>query len=239
MERPFSLKLFLFIIIIFSWPFQIAYFFLGKDYRPILLGSMVMVAVASYICGRFVFKDGFKNAGWHWGRLKHYLWALGLALFLLLFPSALEQLVGWYSPASKANLGTMLPTFSISFLIAIVPAFSEEFGWRGYLLPRLLNRYKYRKALLLHGLVTWIWLLPFILVMAFDAGENPWVSVPIVLAVSLIPTILHAIVFAYIWSRTPSLAVSTFYHVSFDEVRDTLEGTIGLGFLVKTRRCWC
>lgn len=65
MERPFSLKLFLFIVILLSWPFQIAYFFLGKEYRPILLVSMVMVAVATYICGRFIFKDGFKGAGWY------------------------------------------------------------------------------------------------------------------------------------------------------------------------------
>ncbi len=228
-KRPFSLRLLLLIVILLSWPFQIAYFFLGVAYRPILLLSMVMVAIATYICGRFIFKDGFKEAGWNWGRPKHYLWVLGLAIFLWLFPSIVEQLVGWYSPASKANLGTLISTFSISFLITIIPAFSEEFGWRGYLLPRLLKRYSHRKALLTHGLITWIWHLPFIFTMGFDGGENPWVSVPLVLAASFIPTILHAVVFAFIWSRTASLAVSTFYHISFDEVRDTLEGTIGLG----------
>ncbi|MDQ1255147.1 MAG: protease family protein, partial [Euryarchaeota archaeon] len=31
------------------------------------------------------------------------------------------------------------------------------------------------------------------------------------------------------WSSTQSLAVSTVYHAAFDEVRDTLEGTVGLG----------
>ena len=40
---------------------------------------------------------------------------------------------------------------------------------------------------------------------------------------------MHAIVFAYIWSSTQSLAVSTVYHAAFDEVRDTLEGSVGLG----------
>lgn len=229
--RPFSLWLFLGIVILLSWPFQIAYFFLGKEYRPILLVSMAMVAVATYICGRFVFKDGFKDAGWSWGKPEHYLHVFGLALFLWLLPSVVEQLAGWYSPSGDINLATMLSSFAFSFIVTIIPAFGEEFGWRGYLLPRLLQRYSYRKALLVHGLVTWVWHLPFVFVMGVEAGENPWVSVPMVLAISFIPTILHAVVFAYIWSRTASLAVSVFYHVCFDEVRDTLRDGIGLGAL--------
>ena len=58
---------------------------------------------------------------------------------------------------------------------------------------------------------------------------NPLVSVPLVMLVSLIPTIMHAVVFAYIWSSTQSLTVATVYHAAFDEVRDTIEGTVGLG----------
>ena len=42
---------------------------------------------------------------------------------------------------------------------------------------------------------------------------------------------MHAVVFAFIWSRTASLAVATMYHVFFDEVRDTLQDTVGLGIL--------
>ncbi len=227
-SRPFSLGWYVFIVVVFSWPFQIAYIFLGEEYKPILLVSMVMVAVATYICGKWVFKDGFANAGWHLGKPKHYLYVLLFASFLWYFPSLIEREFGWYS-AEKTNFDALVSTFSISFFITIIPAFGEEFGWRGYLLPRLLIKYNYRQALLIHGLITWIWHLPFIWVMGIEAGNNPYVSIPFVMAVSLIPTIMHAIVFAYIWSRTGSLAVSTIYHVFFDEVRDTLENTIGLG----------
>ncbi|KKN01460.1 hypothetical protein LCGC14_1127510 [marine sediment metagenome] len=224
------LRLYLFIVILLSWPFQIAYIFLGENYRPILLLSMIMVAVATFICGKWIFKDRFQNAGWGWGKPKHYFYVLILALFLWLFPSLIERSAGWYL-AKETTMATIAITFSTSFLITIIPAFSEEFGWRGYLLPRLLKKYKYRKALLVHGLITWVWHLPFVFAMGFDVGNNPWVDVPLVLAVSFIPTILHAVVFAYIWSRTASLAVSTFYCVCFDEVRDTLENTLGLGGL--------
>ena len=230
MKRPFSIRIYLVIVMLLSWPVQISYFFLGDTYKPILLISMVMVAIGTYICGKYLFKDGFVNAGWSMGRPKHYVYVFGLALFLWLLPSAIERLVGWYS-TRETNLTTLATTFSYSLVITIIPAFSEEFGWRGYLLPRLLKRYPYRRALLLHGLITWIWHLPFVCSMGFEAGDNPWVSIPVVLVASFIPTIMHAVVFAYIWSRTASLAVSTMYHVCFDEVRDTLENTIGLGTL--------
>jgi membrane protease YdiL (CAAX protease family) len=54
-----------------------------------------------------------------------------------------------------------------------------------------------------------------------------------VLAVSLIPTVLHAVVFAYLWSISGSLLVATVYHSAFDEVRDTLQEAVGFGTLAE------
>lgn len=226
--RSFSLSLFLVVVILLSWPFQIAYPFLGEEYKPLLLVSMIMVAVGTYICGKWIFKDGFTNAGWSWGKPKYYLYVFLLALFLWLFPSVIERSLGWYV-TDEVGFSTLFSSFFISFIITIIPAFSEEFTWRGYLLPRLMRKYHERKALLIHGLITWVWHLPFVVVIGWEVGGNPWVSVPLVLAVSFIPTIMHAVVFAFIWMRTGSLAVSTIYHVSFDEVRDTLGEEVGLG----------
>jgi membrane protease YdiL (CAAX protease family) len=109
----------------------------------------------------------------------------------------------------------------------------EEFSWRGCLLARLLARYSSRRAQILHGFITWFWHLLFVVVIGLQLGGNPIVSVPLALTVSLIPTVMHAVVFAYIWSTTQSLAVATVYHSAFDEVRDTLEGTIGFGPLTE------
>lgn len=227
--RPFSLKVYFLIIIALSWPFQIAYPFLGEAFRPLLLLSMIMVAVSTYIAGKFVFRDGFENAGWQWGKPRHYLYAFGLALFLWAFPRVVEQLLGIYEAPQEVSTTTILAEFLLSFTITLIPAFSEEFGWRGYLLPRLFARYSTRYALLLHGFITWVWHLPVIVVMGTQVGGNPLISVPFVMLVSLVPTIMHAVVFAYIWSSTQSLAVATVYHTAFDEVRDTLEGSVGLG----------
>ncbi len=230
MKKQFSIKVYFLVVILLSWPFQIAYFFLGDKYKWLLLISMIMVGVSTFICGKYIFKDGFKNAGWNWGKPKHYVSVFALALFLWFLPSIIERYVGFYVAASDNELKTIISGFLFSAAITIIPAFGEEFGWRGYLLPRLLVAYKYRKALLIHGFITWIWHLPFLIIIGLETGNNIW-FVPIVLIVSFIPAIMHAVVFAYIWSRTASLAVVTLYHVFFDEVRDTLQDTVGLGAL--------
>lgn len=229
--KPFSLKIYLLIVIAISWPFQIAYPLLGESYRYLLLISMCMVAVATYSADRFIFKDGFHNAGWNWGKPKYYAYALALALFLWALPSVVEQAFGIFQPLGSFSPAHIAATFLSSFLITLIPAFSEEFGWRGYLLPRLASLYSTRKALLIHGLITWVWHLPVVVVMGLQMGGNPLVSIPLVMVVSLIPTTLHAVVFAYLWNISASLAVVTLYHVLFDEIRDTLQSTVGLGFL--------
>jgi membrane protease YdiL (CAAX protease family) len=190
-----------------------------------------MVAVATYVSGRYIFKDGFAQAGWKWGKPVHYLYALFLALFLWVLPSLLEQTIGMYQPTGMFSFAQIAKTFLLSFAITLIPAFSEEFGWRGYLLPRLAGRYSTRQALIIHGLITWIWHLPVLVVMGMQMGGNPLISIPLILLISLIPTTMHAVVFARLWNISGSLAVATLYHVLFDEVRDALQSTVGLGFL--------
>ena len=92
-QRPFSLVIYLLIVFVLTWPFQIIYILWGKSpFASYLLSSipMVMVTVATYIAGRYVFRDGFENVGWSWGKPVHYLWTFILALFIFLVPTLLE-----------------------------------------------------------------------------------------------------------------------------------------------------
>lgn len=63
--------------------------------------------------------------------------------------------------------------------------------------------------------------------------DNVGVSIAIMLVLTIIPSMMHAMVFAYIWAVTQSLAVVTVYHAAFDEIRDAIETTIGFGPLVE------
>lgn len=195
---------------------------------------MIMVTVATYIVGRYLFRDGFAKAGWSWGKSKHYLAVFSIAIFVWVVPSILELVLGMRSIPRGVIVPDILGNFLFRFIGTLIPAFGEEFGWRGYMLPHLVKRYSLRTALLLHAFVWWAWHLPVLVSMGITEKliDNVGFSIAIMLGVSLIPSMMHAIVYAYIWTVTQSLAVVTVYHAAFDEIRDVIETSIGFGPVV-------
>lgn len=237
-QRPFSLGIFLLIVFALSWPPQIAYALWGNDpVSSYLLSSlsMVMVTVGTFIAGRWVFRDGFKNMGLRWGRPKHYLAVFGLALFIFGAPVLLENLLGLHSLPVNVSAWAILGSFLTSFVLTIPAGFGEEFGWRAYLLPRLVQQHSLRKALLIHAFIWWAWHIPALVKFGLQmegAGPNFWLSVAVTLLVSLLPAMMNAVLFAYVWMASQSLAVASVYHAAYDEVRDALQRGIGFGPLV-------
>ncbi len=231
--KTFSLPIYLGIVCGLSWPFQIGFAVLGPEYRPLLLVAMVMAGIGTWVAARFVFNHRLDRAGWQIGKPVYYLLAIVLACLLWLLPVVMEQsVIGNAHPSSYINSDWLVVLMS-SLLITLIPAFSEEFSWRGYLLPQLLQRYSARKSLVLHGIVTWFWHIPFLLVVGAGSGQNMLAGIVIVLLVSLVPAVMHAIVFAWFWARSSSLWVATFYHAAFDEVRDSLQLTVGFGWIAE------
>lgn len=236
--RPFSLTIYLLIVVALSWPFQIAYALWGiTPTASYLLSSisMVMVTVATFIAGRYVFRDGFKNAGWNWGKPRHYVWVFGLALFIFAIPTVLEPMLGLRILPAEVSVIAILGSFLFRFFITLIPGFGEEFGWRGYMLPHLARRYTIRKALLIHAFIWWAWHIPTLIAIGSrleGVEANAGVSIALTLLVSLIPAMMNAVIFAYVWTATQSLAVSSVYHSAYDEVRDAIEKSIGFGPLV-------
>lgn len=237
-QRPFSLKIYLLIVVALSWPLQIAYVLWAETpFMRYALSSlpMMMVAVATYIAGRYVFRDGFSKAGWSWGKSKHYVAVFLIAIFVWVVPTILELALGWRTIPQGVIVPDILGNFLLRFIATLIPAFGEEFGWRGYMLPQLVKQYRLRTALLLHALIWWAWHLPVLVGMGMTVklADNAGVSIAIILAASLIPGMMHAIVFAYIWTVAQSLAVVTVYHAAIDEIRDAIEVSIGFGPLVE------
>jgi membrane protease YdiL (CAAX protease family) len=236
--RPFSLTTYLLIVVALSWPFQIAY--VVWDHTPWMRYtlsslSMVMVAVATLIASRYVFRDSLAKAGWRWGTPIHYVVVLGVALLVWAVPTVLELFFGLRSRPTNVVVSTILAVFAVRFIATLLPAWGEEFGWRGYLLPHLAHRYRVRTALLIHAFIWWAWHLPALVGIALHTDGvlgGGGVTIAVVLLVSLILAMMHAIIFAYIWTTTHSLAVAAVYHAAFDEVRDAIEASIGFGPLV-------
>jgi uncharacterized protein len=238
MKKSFSIWLYVLIVIALSWPFQFWFVFKAETaFDKYLYSSlsMVMVTAATFIAGRFVFKDGFATAGWSWGKPVHYIYVLLFALLIWFVPSMIELFFGLHKPVHQIAATSLLAMFSLRFAATLLPGFGEEFGWRGYMLPRLAEKFGAKKGLLIHAFIWWFWHLPVLVGPALhsnDVSDNQFTNVVVITSLSIIPSMLHAVIFAFIWSKTKSLAVVTVYHAAFDEVRDALEKSIGFGPLV-------
>lgn len=242
--RPFSLGIYLLIVFGLSWPFQFASaIWGGPDLLTIFVlngTAMIMVTVGTYICGRYIFRDGFAGDGWNWGKPKYYLAVIGLAALLWIVPECIDLVAGTLKLPVHISPVQVIWVFVLLF-VGLIPGFGEEFGWRGYMLPRLAQHMNTRRAVLLHSLIWWSWHLPLLVGGAvalgiagaktthLSVGLSITVTVAAVVVLGIIPTICHGIVFAYIWTRAQSLAVSSVYHAAYDGMRDSLTLTIGLG----------
>jgi membrane protease YdiL (CAAX protease family) len=148
-------------------------------YTPTLAVLIMMLVVT---------RDGYSKAGWatlglHRAGLRWWLLALLLALALL---SAVYGIV-WNTGVAQAvfpdgsQLGEMASNVAIGLGISSAMALGEEIGFRGYLLPRLMQLGTSR-ALLLSGLMHALWHFPLLLLTPVYPILGSWLIVgPIIL----------------------------------------------------------
>ena len=119
---------------------------------------------------RLITREGFKNAMLHLnlkGNVRYYLigWfgpfvltLLGALLYFMVFPSEFT-LTSYHAmmatqpipPAAFWALQVVL--MLMAPLLNLIPCFGEEWGWRGYLLPKVAERMKFLPTVLLTGFI--------------------------------------------------------------------------------------
>ena len=128
----------------------------------------------------------FNQGGWHYFLaawfLPGFLTIAGAAVFFLLFPRFFDPNLTLVRESLAAQpqevpispwVAVILQTLQALLLAPLLNAiatFGEEFGWRGYLLPKLAPLGE-RKAALLVGVIWGVWHWPVIL-MGYNYGFN-------------------------------------------------------------------
>jgi membrane protease YdiL (CAAX protease family) len=95
--------------------------------------------------------------------------------------------------------------------------FGEEYGWRGYLLPRLLPLGEIRASVLL-GMIWGVWHLPLLLAGLNYPGVNVWLAIIVFIFVTV------ALSFTYTWfyvASSGSVLVAAVFHASTNQFSDT------------------
>lgn len=175
---------------------------LSNSYAIVILSVVMLIPAISVVITRFITREGFKDFGLkpHFkGNVRFYLMAwfgpallitLGALIYFLIFPSqfdpSMSQIASLYeSQGVSMSEGTIFTIFIsqlalgifTSPLLNIITTSGEEIGWRGYLLPKLMEHYSTRASIIISGVIWGIWHAP-IIAMGHNYGLGyptaPW-----------------------------------------------------------------
>ena len=98
-----------------------------------------------------------------------------------------------------------------------ITCFGEEWGWRGYLLPKLLKKFRIGNALIIEGIVWGLWYAP-IIVMGYNYGLG-YVAYPYlgIFAMCIFCFVIGTI-FSFFTIRTGSCIPSVIAHGAFNSI---------------------
>ena len=189
---------------------------------------------------RIVTREGFKNSMLRLnlkGNVRYYLigWLgpmvltlIGTIIYFAMCPS--EFTLASYKTAMETApmppavmLVVQVLLILMAPLLNLVPCFGEEWGWRGYLLPKVAQRMKFLPAVLFTGIIWGIWHAP-IIIAGHNYGMNypgyPWWGI----IAMCVFCIVAGTLFSYITLKTRSCWPAVLAH-------GALNGTASIGVL--------
>ena len=181
----------------------------------------MMIPSAANLMTRLVTKEGFKNS--YLGlNCKGKMGYWTASVIVPLAYSAISAVLIWalyldgmsfsdtFSPLSLQNTGMFLLQTAYS-VIVFFPAFGEEWGWRGYMMPKLMELMPKWAAVLVGGILWGLWHAPLTV-----AGHNfgteydgyPWLGI---LFMCVMCTAMNAFL-TLLTERTRSVYPAAFCH---------------------------
>ena len=193
------------------------------------LGLLVLI-VLRFLAGR----ESMARVWLTWGNWRYWLlFGLAIVAFYILqavFNAIFGMGQGHLAPGVGAPLGISSNIFLISAglqtvllapILAIVIAFGEEYGWRGYLQTELFKLGRVRGVLLV-GVIWGVWHWPLIL-MGFSYPGHPFLG----MVLTVFFTTGLAIVLGYAVLKSGSILLTSYLHALNDQVVGFI---VALGF---------
>ena len=204
-----------------------------------LTATVMMIPAFAVVLTRLITKEGFSVKGLYLAcsirkNWKYILFSwfglallilLGAALYFVIFPSKFDPDMGYVSATiwaqtqmevSKEELqATMILQFVTGILLSpfinAVNCFGEEWGWRGYLLPKMLKQFSVVPTLLISGVIWGLWHAP-LTVLGHNYGVGyPGFPITGILMMCVFCTVL-GIIFSYITIKTGSCIPAVMGH---------------------------
>lgn len=228
-------RIILFCVIVFL-PLSIAVPLLNAAYGEMIFASENTLVVAqtlgifgmfapslANLLTRLITREGFKDSylGLHFtGNAGYYIASIVVKLLETAACTILIWLVfmkglsfGEAFPAENINakIGTLLLQLALSIII-FFPAFGEEWGWRGYLMPKLMQVMNKPAAIITGGVIWGLWHAPLTISghnFGVDYPFYPWLGI---LLMCVMCTIMNAFL-TLLTEKTKSIYPASFCHM--------------------------
>jgi uncharacterized protein len=169
------------------------------------------------------------SLGWNWRPTRYQVWSYVIPILYALpvyigvwalvrdsfgfrdFADSLGTNFGFPHHPAAATLLLAIPAYAtVGVIGGMARTLGEEIGWRGFLLPRLVEHSGFTWGCVLSGLVWAVWHYPVLLFADYNAGTSP--------AYALACFTLMVIAAAFIWGwlrlKSGSLWTSAILHAS-------------------------
>lgn len=207
----------------------------------LLTAGVMFLPALGVLLTRLLTKEGFRNSyflpkagkhsipyflmGWFGPAL---LTALGAVLYFVIFPQDFDPAMGYVATALQASIlnpkqelvtitaiSQLVMGVFLAPLLNCLTCFGEEWGWRGYLLPKMQEKLPLLPMLLVNGIIWGLWHAP-LTVMGHNYRTGYW-GYPItgILAMCVF-CIVMGILFSYLTIRTGSCLPAAFAHGSLN-----------------------
>lgn len=224
------------------WPFVKSISLETQTIGQLLIGSTMFLPAVGVLLTRLLTKEGFHNSyivpkngkrsipyflfGW-FGPV--VLTVIGAILFYLVFPNRFDPDMSYMASVLSAAGQTevtpallkvsMISQVALALLLGpllnLFTCFGEEWGWRGYLLPKMQEKLGMLPLLLINGIIWGLWHAP-ITMLGHNYGVG-YTGYPLtgILAMCGFCTVM-GIIFSYITIRTGSCLPAVLAHGSLN-----------------------
>jgi CAAX protease family protein len=188
---------------------------------PIYEFGMFAPAAAAIVMRLFVSKEGLKDSLGPVRAWRFYALALLLAAVVVSLVIGVDALTGLGTFTWKRKPALWIAYAGLAFdglTYSALLALGEEYGWRGYLLPKLLPLGEIKAAVVV-GAIWGTWHLPMLIAGLNYPGVGPLAAIGIFIPVAIAMSVLFARVFLI---SGGAVLVAAVLHGSFNAFGDKL-----------------
>jgi len=155
----------------------------------------------SALSTRLLFQHNLRGEGWKWGPTKYEL----IGYLLPVVYATVAYTAVWISRLGAVDL-SKFHTSTWRFIIlgtcmSVLSALGEELGWRGFLVPKLFERFSYAQTAIVVGIVWASWHVPLIIGADYNGGTSAGYSI------ACFAVMVVAISFPLTWLRLRSRSI--------------------------------